>query len=392
MSTLITKEDRKNIAYIFTDKYYELVNLSKEYVLYLIIDILKKSDIHYLIKSEFVSVEGIIRELNFIPKAKIPVFWILSYLKEFGFLEVKQVNSVPCYKISKDFPDINPDKLIDRMLEIDKNVLPSNLLLEKAAKGYLDFFQGNKTATDVLFTNDKMKLWTEYFNNNNSGYVVYNSLATLGLLKWLPDKEGIKILEIGGGTGSASVFFLKTMYKKGLIKKIDEYIFSDISPILLRVGNRAIMEEFSDIQMIQLKTLDFNKPFFSQGIKPDSFDVVYGVNSIHAAEDLISSLENIYYALKIGGSIILSECVRPKKDGLLFQELIFNLLDNYRDVRLSELRPMPGFLDVESWKQIFNKSKFRNVELLTNADHSDREKSLCDEQVFAMVIKGEKIE
>jgi SAM-dependent methyltransferase len=390
MSTLITKEDRINIAHIFTDKYYELVNLSKKYVLYLIIDTFKKSNIHLLIKSEFVSVEKIIQDLNFIPKAKIPILWMLSYLKELGFLAIKQADNISYFKISKDFPDINPDTVIDRMLKIDKNVLPSNLLLERAAKGYLDFFQGNKTAVDILFTTDKMKLWVEYFSNNNSGYVVYNSFATLGLLKWLLNREGIKILEVGGGTGSASVFFLKEIYNKSLIRKIDEYIFSDISPILLRVGNRAIMEELPDIQMVQLKTLDFNKSFFSQGIKPNSFDVVFGVNSIHAAEDLVSSLENIYYSLKPGGLIILSECVRPKENGLLFQELIFNLLDNYRDIKLSALRPMPGFLDVKSWKRILKKTKFKNIELLTNIDSDNKRNSFYDKQVFAMILKGEK--
>ena len=378
------------IESIFTDKYYKLVNLSKEYVLYLIIDILKKTNIYPLIKSEFISVEKIIQDLNFIPKAKIPILWMLSYLKELRFLEIKQADNISYFKISKDFPDINPDTVIDRMLKIDRNVLPSNLLLEKAANGYSEFFQGRKTAVDILFTTDKMKLWTEYFSNNNSGYVVYNSFATLGLLKWLSDKEGIKILELGGGTGSASVFFLREMYNKNLIRKIEEYIFSDISPILLRVGNRAIMEELPDIQMVQLKTLDFNKSFFSQGIKPNSFDVVFGVNSIHAAEDLVSSLKNIYYSLKPDGLIILSECVRPKEKGLLFQELIFNLLDNYRDIKLSTLRPMPGFLDVKNWKRILKKTKFKNIELLTNIDSDSKRNSFYDKQVFAMILKGEK--
>ncbi len=382
--------DKLFIESIFTDKYYELVNLSKEYVLYLIIDILKKTNIYPLIKSEFISVEKIIQDLNFIPKAEIPLFWMFFYLKELGFLEIKRANNISYFKNSKDLPDINPNKVIDMMLKIDRNVLPSNLLLKKAANGYPEFFHGRKTAVDILFTTDKMKLWTEYFSNNNSGYVVYNSFATLGLLKWLLDKEGIKILELGAGTGSASVFFLREMYNKNLIGKIEEYIFSDISPILLRVGNRAIMEELPDIQMVQLKTLDFNKSFFSQGIKPNSFDVVFGVNSIHAAEDLVSSLENIYYSLKPGGLIILSECVRPKENGLLFQELIFNLLDNYRDIKLSALRSMPGFLDIKSWKRIFKKTKFKNIELLTNINSDNKRNSFYDKQVFAMIIKGEK--
>ncbi len=390
MSTLITEKDRRNIAYIFTDRYYELVNLSKKYVLYLIIDIFKKTNIYLLVKSEFISVEKIIHDLNFIPKAKIPLTWMFFYLKELGYLEIKQVNNISCFKISKDLPDINQNNLNDMMLKIDRNVFLSNLLLEKAANGYPEFFQGKKTAIDILFTSDKMKLWTEYFNNSNSGYVVYNSFATLGLLKWLPDKESIRILEIGGGTGSASIFFLKEMFERSLFKKIEEYVFTDISPILLRTGNKAIMEEIIDIQMIQLKTLDFNKSFSSQGIKPDNFDIIFGVNSLHAAKDLISSMEYIFYALKPGGSIILSECVRPGKNNLLFQELIFNLLDSYCDVELSEFRPMPGFLDVKSWQGIFEKTKFKNIELLTNVDSDEKSNSSYGEKVLAMIIKGEK--
>ena len=126
MSSLISEEDRKNIAYIFTDKYYELVNLSKEYVLYLIIDIFKKTNIQSLIKPGFISIEKIIQDLNFIPKAKIPLFWMFSYLKEFGFLEMKQSNNISYFKISKNLPDINQNKVMDMMLTIDSNVLPSN--------------------------------------------------------------------------------------------------------------------------------------------------------------------------------------------------------------------------------------------------------------------------
>src|SRR4030067_3311783 len=94
------------IESIFTDKYYELVNLSKEYVLYLIIDILKKTNIQSLIKSEFISIEKIIQDLNFIPKAKISLFWMFSYLKEFGFLEMKQSNNISYFNISNNLPDI----------------------------------------------------------------------------------------------------------------------------------------------------------------------------------------------------------------------------------------------------------------------------------------------
>jgi len=389
LNSSITGNDGITIDSIFTETYYKLVNLSKEYVLFLVIGIIKKSGIYALLKSEFVSVEDIVRNLQFIPKSAKPISWILSYLKESDFLELRKSGEISYFKMRKDLPVIDSRRIVNRMLDLDRAVRPSNLLLEKAAKGYPDFFRGSKTAVDILFTEDKMKLWTEYFSNKNSGYVVYNALATSGLLKWLPDKDNLQILEIGGGAGSAAVFFLREMHRRGELSRINEYIFSDVSPILVRAGNNLIMEQLADDHMVTLNTLDFNRSFLSHGIKASSLDAVFGVNSIHAAENIIRSLQYIYEVLKPGGVIVLSECVRSKRNSLLFQELIFNLLDNYTDVELSDARPMSGFLDIESWKRIFDKVNLENVEIITNMGHWS-ERTDPDEEVFAMTIKGEK--
>ncbi len=158
----------------------------------------------------------------------------------------------------------------------------------------------------------------------------------------------------------------------------------------MRAGNRAIMEGCPDFRMLELKTLDFNKSFSSQRVEADSFDIVYGVNSLHAAEDLLRSIANVSYALKPGGLLVLSECARPKKKGLLFQEFIFNLLDNYRDMELSNIRPMPGFLDVQTWQIIFEAANMKKIDYLTNIDSINKSASINGDQVFAMIIKGEK--
>lgn len=385
----ITGEGGVSIDRIFTGTYYKLLNLSKEYVLSLVIDIIKKSRMFSLLKSEFVSADDIVENLQFIPRSTKPISWILSYLKESNLVEQRTSENISYFKIIKDLPVIDSRKITGRMLELDSGVHPSNALLEKAAKGYPDFFLGRKTAVDILFTEDRMKLWTEYFSNNNSGYVVYNALATYGLLKWLPDTENIQILELGGGVGSAAVFFLGEMYKRGELSRVKKYIFSDISPILVRAGNNAIMSELPDDRMVALKTLDFNSSFLSQGVKAGSLDAVFGVNSVHAAKDIICSLQCVHEVLKPGGVLVLSECVRQERSSLVFQELIFNLLDNYTDSELSDVRPMSGFLDVESWRKIFDMANLKNVEMMTNTGHRSG-KTKADEEVFAMTIKGEK--
>lgn len=375
---------------LFTDEYYKLVELSRKYVLCLIVDILEKTNIRKIIESGYFSTEKIIHDLYFAPQSKIPLNWMFEYLVSFGYLKVEKKDGVTYFIASNDLPEKDLDTINAEMLKIDVNVRPSNMLLEKAARGYPDFLLGNKTAVDILFTEGKMELWNKYFSNSNRGYVVHNALAASGLLRWLPDRPGLRILELGGGTGNAAVYFLKKMQECGRLDNIEEYIFTDVSPVLLRSGNHNIMRELPDTEMVNLKTLDFEKPLISQGIEPGSLDVVYGVNTLHAAGDIVRSMEYIHTVLKPGGFLLLSECARPKKDGLLFQELIFNLFDNYREMELSDIRPMPGFLDIESWERIFEKATFKRIELFSNVDSEINLTTQNSVDVLAMVIKGEK--
>lgn len=380
--------DNTGMDDIFTDDYYKLVALSREYVLCLIVDILERANIRDVIRSGDFSTDKIIHDLGFVPQSKIPLNWIFEYLVSFGYLEKK--SGAAYFELSHDFPQKDPDTINKEMLEIDSNVRPSNMLLEKAARGYPDFLAGKKTAVDILFTEDKMELWNEYFSNSNRGYVVHNAMAASGLLRWLPDRPGLRILEVGGGTGNAAVYFLKEMYDRGRLNQIEEYIFTDVSPVLLRSGNHNIMRGVAETEMVSLKTLDFERSFVAQGIEPGSLDVVYGVNSLHAARDIMRSMEYIHSVLKPGGFILLSECARPTRDGLLFQELIFNLFDNYREMKLSHIRPMPGFLDVESWENILSEAKYKNIHLLSNIDFGSTGNNTGNNEIIAIVVKGDK--
>jgi len=390
MTVLPTIENNTGMNDLFTDDYYKLVELSRKYVLCLIVDILERANIRNLIESGYFSTEKIIHDLSFVPQSKIPLNWMFEYLVDFGYLKDKKKDGVTFFIASNDLPEKDSDAINTEMLKIDVNVRPSNMLLEKAARGYPDFLLGNKTAVDILFTEDKMELWNKYFSNSNRGYVVHNALAASGLLRWLPDRPGLRILEVGGGTGNAAVYFLKEMNVRGLLDNIEEYIFTDVSPVLLRSGNHTIMRELPDAEMVRLKTLDFERSFVAQGIEPGSLDVVYGVNSLHAAGDIMKSMEYIHSVLKPGGFLLLSECARPKRDGLLFQELIFNLFDNYRGMELSEIRPMPGFLDIESWKKILSEAKFNDIELLSNIDFDYAGNNICKNEIIAIIVKGDK--
>jgi SAM-dependent methyltransferase len=264
--------------------------------------------------------------------------------------------------------------------------------MEYVISEYPNFFKGLKKGFEILFAADKMALWNGYFSNENSGYSVYNSLGTLGVLKWTAGRNDMKLLEVGAGTGGASTSLIAKLKEKKLLSRIGEYIFSDISPVFLRMGNRAIMAIVDDDFKYSLKRVDFDKSLVEQGLKENEIDVVYGVNALHVAKNLVTALKNIYRILKPGGLIILSECCRPDEHYLLSQEVIFNLLDNYVDVDLdNHLRPIPGFLDYRHWRSNLEAAGFGNPEAIFNTDGSYSADLSGKVGVLATVIKGEKI-
>ena len=75
-----------------------------------------------------------------------------------------------------------------------------------------------------------------------------------------------------------------------------------------------------------------NLPWDTQGIAGGEFDLVYGVNVLHVAEDLLFSLGQARGALTPDGCLIISECVRPHLHQPMYPELVFQILDSFTDV------------------------------------------------------------
>jgi SAM-dependent methyltransferase len=313
------KDENKIISNIFSEKYYEVTFFNGiPYVSHLLLELLNKEEILPLLKKTYISADEIISIFNFIPKAKFALEWILSFLYQHKYLNKAEHNGVKQYNYDNT-SDIEPNKILMKLLEIDNNIAPSCNLMEYVIKEYPNFLKGYKTGFEIIFSSNKMVLWNDYFSNNNSN--------------------------------------------------IEEYIFSDISPVFLRAGNIAIMKNAPQDFQYSLKTIDFNKPLIKQGIKTNDLDIVYGVNTLHVAKNLTRTLREIHNVIKPGGLIIISECVRDNPTDFLVQEIIFNLLDDYSNVEIDPwLRTTPGFLPYIQWLEIFRVSGFINMEIILNTD------------------------
>ena len=146
---------------------------------------------------------------------------------------------------------------------------------------------------------DKYRYVDSLYVKNKIMVIAYKTLVEY--LKKLLDQEPnrpIRILEIGAGTGSATRYLLPTL--KG--HKF-EYYFTDY----LKHFFPTAAEMFKEYPELVFKQLDMNEDFVKQGLKPNSFDIVFGGYVLDNAIDFSKTLEQIENVLVPGGHFMFLE-------------------------------------------------------------------------------------
>ena len=234
------------------------------------------------------------------------------------------------------------------------------ILVEEAGT----FLSGERTGEEILFRPDRLPLWFRYFSNRNLLYGVNNSLGALALSRVLP-WSGARVLEIGGGAGSAAEAALAH-----LGRRLSRYLFTEVVPTFARRGERAARAAAAEGVAVEAAKLDMTKPWAPQGAAPGAFDAVYSVNCFHVAPDLAAVLAEAREALAPGGSLVVSECVRPLgNDQPIYVELVFDLLESFTRVTLDPVaRPTHGFLTPAAWRESLRRAGFVDVTFLPDAE------------------------
>jgi SAM-dependent methyltransferase len=202
-------------------------------------------------------------------------------------------------------PEERADLLESKMHELeavgDKNSIDVAKLTYNVAKreNVEGLLNGTLSPLETLMTDDRLgsfyRLGTESINTDEFFHLFAHA------------NPSMKILEIGGGTGSTTEQILPAIISHEGVRMYSKYTFTDITPGFCN----SARERFKDHQGLEFKVLDIEKDPAEQGFELGSFDIIIASNVFHATSSLQKTLLNARSLLRNGGRLYLAELLKP---------------------------------------------------------------------------------
>lgn len=216
--------------------------------------------------------------------------------------------------------------------------------------------KGECNPLDLLFPNGSVEDIEKLYQDSPFARF-YNSLAgdaVKAILSRSPEKRTLRILEIGGGTGSTTSFVLPQLQANHV-----EYVFTDVTPMFIAKAR----SKFSGFPFVKYRTLDIEKDSLEQGFEAHSFDIIIAANVLHATQNLRETLANVYKLLASEGTLLLIEGTQP----LRFGDLIVGLTEGWWKFNDTELRRSHALISNQQWRTVLAECGFAQVE--SSPDH-----------------------
>lgn len=347
----------------FSDGFVRSCDLYEEFVFRLTLEVFRSAGLP-AVCARFVTIDEAMAKAGFLSHvARVPLDWILRGLAARGVLHTSGDAPAVRYRLPGDLPELDAGSVREAQARHDPSALPSYAIAALAAAHYPEVLRGETTGESVLFGPERIGTWFDYFSNDNILYAISNAIGAIACEIALPAAGGA-ILELGGGLGSGAEALLSRLGAKGRDACVSSYRFTEISLPFLRRGQKSLTARFPETPFTFAR-LDMNKPFADAGVAPGAFALVHGVNTLHVAVDLAFTLGEIRTALAPGGSVVISECVRPFPGQAVYVEFVFNLLEAFREPVLDPgWRTNGGFLTPEQWTAGLMASGFRDVRIV----------------------------
>ncbi len=209
---------------------------------------------------------------------------------------------------------------------------------------------GDKEPMEVLFPGGSAE-HLERFYLEGCDYPVAMELvraAVALLLERLPARRMLRVLEVGGGTGSLTRVLLPL-----LPADRTEYLFTDISPTFLGTAKK----QFAEYPFVDFRRFDIEQEPEAQGLEPGGYDLIVGTLVLHATADIKQVLYNLRGCLASGGMLLFEELF-PRRGAWVN---IFGLLKGWWRFSDAELRQHSPLLERETWLALLDECGFHDA-------------------------------
>jgi acyl transferase domain-containing protein/acyl carrier protein/phospholipid N-methyltransferase len=274
-----------------------------------------------------------------------------------------------CWQVVRSPSHPNPKEELSLVFAQYPTAKAELTLLERCGSNLAQVLQGKCDPLQLLFPEGDLTTLTQLYQDS-PGAKVLNTLmqkSILSALEKLPKERGVRVLEIGAGTGGTTAYILPV-----LPAHQTEYIFTDLTP---RFTTQA-QEKFQDYPFVRYQVLDIEQDVKSQGFEFHQYDLIVAANVLHATKDLRQTLQNVKQLLVPNGIFMLLEGTTRQA----WLDLIFGLTEGWWRFADLDLRPDYPLLTTSQWQELLIQTGYK--EALSIAQEQESQGVLSQQSVI----------